>query len=71
LAGVTGRLLHKPVISGQLSAPVRSGDGATGSGGPDPRDLESTPRSHDGNFRRDADGAEPDNVVRVKTRDFR
>jgi error-prone DNA polymerase len=58
---------------GEVAFPHRPnpGDGATGGGGPDPRDPEWKPRSHDGYYRPHADGADPEHVVRVKTRDFR
>ncbi|QJU59353.1 error-prone DNA polymerase [Sphingomonas sp. AP4-R1] len=45
------------------------GDGATGGGGPDPRDP-TWPRPHEGYYKPFAEGADPE-TISVKTRDFR
>ncbi len=57
---------------GDMAFPHRPepGDGATHGGGPDPRDP-SWPRPHEGYYPPFAGGADPEDVVRVKTRDFR
>lgn len=58
---------------GHMDFPHRPGrgDGATHPGGPDPRDPAWKPRARDGNNRPFDGGADPEDVVRVKTRDFR
>jgi error-prone DNA polymerase len=58
---------------GQMDFPHRPsrGDGATHSSGPDPRDPAWKPAARDGYYRPFDGGADPEDVVRVKTRDFR
>jgi error-prone DNA polymerase len=58
---------------GHMDFPHRTGrgDGAKASMGPDPRDPTWKPAAKDGYYRPFDGGADPEDVVRIKTRDFR
>ena len=58
---------------GHMDFPHRTGrgDGAKNSMGPDPRDPTWKPAARDGYYRPFDGGADPEDMVRVKTRDFR
>jgi error-prone DNA polymerase len=77
--GIVTRVIIDQVIDytellrsiGGMSFPHRPGpgDGATHGGGPDPRDAK-WPKSHDGYYPPFANGADPEDVIRVKSHDF-
>jgi len=58
---------------GQMDFPHRTGrgDGAKQSMGPDPRDPTWRPAARDGYYKPFDGGADPEDMVRIKTRDFR